>query len=97
MRGWLDCSARSRSSGRGRLRAVRHDARMDPSDLSRTLQVDPEAEFDVIRAAHRVLAAKHHPDVGGSAELLSRISTAWTLLSDPPAPAEDGRQRRRRG
>jgi len=69
---------------------------MDPSDLYRTLQVDPEAEFDVIRAAHRVLAAKHHPDVGGSAELMSRINSAWTILSDPPARAEYDRQRRLR-
>lgn len=69
---------------------------MDPSDLYRTLQVDPEAEFEVIRAAHRVLAAKHHPDVGGSAELMARINSAWTILSDPRARAEYDRQRRLR-
>jgi curved DNA-binding protein CbpA len=67
---------------------------MDPSDLYRTLQVDPEAEFEVIRAAHRVLAAKHHPDIGGSADLMARINGAWTILSDRAARADYDRQRR---
>jgi curved DNA-binding protein CbpA len=69
---------------------------MDPTDLYRTLQVDPEAEFDVIRAAHRVLAAKHHPDVGGSADVMARINGAWTTLSDPVARVAYDHQRRLR-
>jgi curved DNA-binding protein CbpA len=75
---------------------IHHARGMDPSDHYRTLQVDPEAEFDVIRAAHRVLAAKHHPDVGGSPELMARINGAWTILSDPAARAAYDRQRRLR-
>lgn len=67
---------------------------MDPSDLYRALQVDPEAEHDVIRAAHRVLAAKHHPDVGGSDDLMARINSAWTTLSDPVTRAAYDHQRR---
>ncbi|HEX2756189.1 MAG TPA: DnaJ domain-containing protein [Candidatus Limnocylindrales bacterium] len=66
---------------------------MNPSDLYRTLQVDPEAEFEVIRAAYRVLAAKHHPDVGGSAETMARINSAWTTLSDRAARAAYDHQR----
>jgi curved DNA-binding protein CbpA len=96
MCGWFDFSDRFRSSGRGRSGQIRQDADMDESDLYRTLQVDPEAEFEVIRAAHRVLAAKHHPDVGGSAEMMARINSAWTILSDPRARAEYDRQRRLR-
>jgi curved DNA-binding protein CbpA len=69
---------------------------MDSSDLYKTLQVDPNAEFDVIRAAHRVLAAKHHPDVGGSAEMMSAINRAWTILSNPTARAAHDRERRLR-
>jgi curved DNA-binding protein CbpA len=65
-------------------------------DLYHVLQVDPEAEVEVIRAAHRVLAAKHHPDIGGSADLMSRINGAWTVLSDPAARADYDRQRRLR-
>jgi curved DNA-binding protein CbpA len=60
---------------------------VDAADLYRTLQVDPEAEFEVIRAAHRVLAAKHHPDVGGSAVQMAQINSAWTVLSDPVSRA----------
>jgi curved DNA-binding protein CbpA len=76
--------------------AFRHAAPVDPMDLYRVLQVDPEAEFDVIRAAHRVLAARNHPDVGGSGEVMARINGAWAVLSDPAARAAYDRQRRLR-
>lgn len=64
------------------------------ADLYRTLQVDPGADGDVIRAAYRVLAARHHPDVGGSAELMAALNDAWSILSDPGKRAEYDRQRR---
>jgi curved DNA-binding protein CbpA len=64
--------------------------------MYRTLQVDPAAEVDVIRAAYRVLAAKHHPDVGGSAEQMSAINRAWNTLSDPSSRAAYDRERRLR-
>jgi DnaJ-class molecular chaperone len=35
-------------------------------DLYKVLQVDPEAEREVIRAAYRALALKYHPDVSSS-------------------------------
>jgi curved DNA-binding protein CbpA len=69
---------------------------MDTWDLYKTLQVDPDADADVIRAAYRVLAAKNHPDVGGSAERMSAINQAWTVLSDPAARAGYDRGRRLR-
>ena len=65
-------------------------------DLYKTLQVDPDAEIDVIKAAYRVLAARHHPDVGGSSEKMSSINQAWTILSDPVARATYDRDRRLR-
>jgi DnaJ homolog subfamily C member 19 len=40
------------------------------------LRADPEA----IRAAHRRLVAQHHPDRGGSPELLRRVNDARDLL-----------------
>ena len=73
-------------------RRIGHASGVDRSDHYHTLQVDPEAEFEVIRAAHRVLAAKHHPDVGGSADHMARINSAWTVLSDPVSRAAYDRQ-----
>jgi hypothetical protein len=67
---------------------------MDTSDLYKILQVDPSAELDVIRAAYRVLAAKHHPDVGGSAQRMTQLNSAWNVLSDRTKRAAFDRERR---
>jgi curved DNA-binding protein CbpA len=66
---------------------------VDDTDLYRLLQVDPEAEVEVIRAAYRTLAAKHHPDVGGSASHMAELNGAMALLSNPVARAGYDRQR----
>jgi len=52
-------------------------------DLYATLQVHPSAEADVIRAAYRALAVKHHPDAGGNAARMAEINDAWATLRDP--------------
>jgi curved DNA-binding protein CbpA len=55
-------------------------------DFYRILQVDPRAEPEVIKAAHRSLARKYHPDVaGGSQERMVAINQAWAVLGDPKA------------
>ena len=55
-------------------------------DFYRILQVDPRAEPEVIKAAHRSLARKYHPDVpGGSEERMVAINQAWAVLGDAPA------------
>jgi curved DNA-binding protein CbpA len=69
---------------------------VDSSDLYWALQVDPGADFDVIRAAYRTLAAKHHPDIGGSARRMAELNGAWTVLSDPVTRAAYDRQRQLR-
>ncbi len=69
---------------------------MDASDHYRTLQVDPEAEFEVIRAAYRALAAKNHPDLGGSPERMTALNAAWHVLSKPASRAAYDLQRRLR-
>src|SRR5260221_6273884 len=46
------------------------------------LQVHPSAELDVIRAAYRALARKHHPDFGGDATIMVAVNSAWHVLSD---------------
>jgi curved DNA-binding protein CbpA len=67
---------------------------LDMTDHYRALQVDPCAEFAVIRAAYRVLAALHHPDIGGSQGDMVVLNVAWTILSDPAKRAAYDHQRR---
>jgi curved DNA-binding protein CbpA len=59
-------------------------------DAYKVLQVDREAEPEVIQAAFRRLAQKWHPDVAttpeGRAEAAGRmvaINRAWAILGDP--------------
>jgi curved DNA-binding protein CbpA len=52
------------------------------NDLYEVLQVRRGAEPEVIRAAYRALARKHHPDFGGSAERMAAINEAWAILGD---------------
>lgn len=55
-------------------------------DPYKVLQVDPEAEDEVIAAAYRRLARKYHPDVGGGPEAAARmiaLNAAWELIGDP--------------
>lgn len=62
-------------------------------DPYRTLQVVPEAEPDVIRAAFRTLARKRHPDVGGSEVAMAELNEAWALLRDRHRRANFDRDR----
>ena len=43
-------------------------------DAYKILQVDPEAEDEVIAAAYRRLARKYHPDVAAGAEAAARMA-----------------------
>lgn len=55
-------------------------------DYYRILQVDPDAEPEVIHAAYRRLAAKYHPDVNHTpvaAERMREINAAYDVLRDP--------------
>lgn len=68
----------------------------DPFDPYKTLQVDSEAEDEVIQAAYRRLARKYHPDVAPGAEAAARmaaINAAWELLGDPVKRALYDRER----
>jgi curved DNA-binding protein CbpA len=67
-------------------------------DPYKVLQVDSEAEFEVIEAAYRRLARKYHPDVSPgpeSQERMVRINQAWELLRDPVKRAAVDRARTR--
>ena len=52
------------------------------NDLYEVLQVRRGAEPEVIRAAYRALARKHHPDFGGSPERMAVINNAWAVLGN---------------
>jgi curved DNA-binding protein CbpA len=52
-------------------------------DHYKVLQVDPDADPDVIQAAYRALARKYHPDVAGATEAdgrMTAINAAWQVL-----------------
>jgi curved DNA-binding protein CbpA len=50
-------------------------------DPYKVLQVDPDAEREVIRAAYRTLALKYHPDLSaGSHDRMAALNHAWGIL-----------------
>jgi curved DNA-binding protein CbpA len=58
----------------------------DGPDPYKILQVDSEAEDEVIQAAYRRLAQKYHPDVAAGPEAAARmagINAAWEILRNP--------------
>jgi curved DNA-binding protein CbpA len=62
----------------------------EPADAYKVLQVDREAEDEVIQAAYRRLARKYHPDLAPDAEAARRmaaINAAWALIGTPAARA----------
>jgi curved DNA-binding protein CbpA len=67
-----------------------------PTDLYRLLQVDPEADVEIIGAAYRKLAQRYHPDVADDPDAAARmaaINAAWEVLRDPARRAEYDRSR----
>jgi curved DNA-binding protein CbpA len=70
----------------------------DRFDAYKVLQVDPEADVEVIQAAYRRLAQKYHPDAGASggvgAERMIALNRAWELLRDPRRRAAYDLERR---
>jgi curved DNA-binding protein CbpA len=52
-------------------------------DFYEILQVHRRAEPEVIRAAYRILAHKHHPDHGGDPARMTALNDAWDVLGDP--------------
>src|SRR2546422_5365368 len=61
-------------------------SRVTLEDLYRTLEVAPNADLEVIRAAYRRLARQYHPDLNPrpeAAERMRAINAAYRVLSDP--------------
>ena len=68
----------------------------DPLDPYKILQVDPEAEDEVIQAAYRRLARKYHPDLAETADAAARmaaINAAWEILGKPATRSAYDRER----
>jgi curved DNA-binding protein CbpA len=70
---------------------------VEPIDAYTVLQVDPEADQDIIQAAYRRLARIYHPDLpGGPPDASARMATinaAWALVATPAARAAYDRAR----
>lgn len=47
------------------------------------LELTPDCSFEDIKHQYRTLAKKHHPDLGGDAEIFKRIKFAYEVLIDP--------------
>lgn len=72
---------------------------MPDLDPYKVLQVDPEAEDEVIQAAYRRLAQKYHPDRSAGPEAAERmvaINAARALIGTPERRAAYDRDRRTR-
>lgn len=53
---------------------------MSPAEARRLLEVGPDADAQTIRAAHRRLITRVHPDTGGSAHLTAQVNAARDTL-----------------
>lgn len=57
-------------------------ALMRPAEARALLGLQPGANLDEIREAHRRIIARVHPDAGGSAELATKVNAARDALID---------------
>ena len=61
-------------------RRIGAPATMRPTEARALLGVGEQASLQEIREAHRRLMAKVHPDVGGTADLATRVNAARDAL-----------------
>jgi DnaJ family protein C protein 19 len=61
-------------------RGIVSGARMRPSEARELLNLHVGATADEIRAAHRQMIARVHPDAGGSTGLATRVNAARDAL-----------------
>lgn len=69
------------------------------ADHYKVLQVDPEAEAEIIAVAYKRLAAKYHPDVNPAPDAEKRmrdLNAAYEVLGDPAKRSGYDEQRQRR-
>mgnify|MGYP001445597945 CR=1 FL=1 len=51
-------------------------------DPYKKLGVNPNTKFEEIKAAHRKLVKKYHPDAGGDEEKIKVLNEAWKQIKD---------------
>jgi hypothetical protein len=61
-------------------RPARRPLAMPVAEARRLLGVEEGANLEDVRAAHRRLIARVHPDTGGSADLAERVNAARDTL-----------------
>jgi hypothetical protein len=66
--------------GKGKAAAPKPVPSQDITQARALLGVAPDADADMIRAAHRRLIASVHPDKGGTEALAAQINAARDLL-----------------
>ncbi len=66
---------------------------VEQTDYYELLQVHPAADPEVVAAAFRILARKHHPDHGGTNQRMAALNEAWAVLREPAQRAEYDRVR----
>jgi hypothetical protein len=72
------------------------DAVTKQPDYYKILQVDPEAEPEVVTAAYRRLASKYHPDVNSASDAEERmrdLNQAYSVINDASKRSDYDRQR----
>jgi hypothetical protein len=67
-------------------------AMMPVAEARELLGVSDDADQETIRAAHRRLIARVHPDAGGSAELARRVNAAREILLSEARNQVSGRR-----
>jgi hypothetical protein len=76
-----DWRAQAERAGRSKGEThARADSGMSRAQAYEVLGLQPGADDDAIRAAHRKLMLKNHPDLGGSGDAAARINEAKDVL-----------------
>ena len=78
--GWRETAEPNRDAGAGRQDGSVKPAALSEQEAYEILGLAPGASADDIRAAHRNLMKKLHPDQGGSTYLATRVNLAKDIL-----------------